>query len=70
MEATVTQTSNVTATSTPQTFVFKTLFVIVEGENDDAWTMSFNTSEVKWEERKPIFVKVADSFTLKADVNN
>ncbi|MFH1582169.1 MAG: hypothetical protein ABIA08_00165 [bacterium] len=44
---------------------FKTLLVIINGEGEDVWTLSFNTSEVRWEDSKDLFYQIANSFKLK-----
>ncbi|MFA5355158.1 MAG: hypothetical protein WC302_00245 [Candidatus Paceibacterota bacterium] len=46
-------------------YQYKTLLVSVEGEGDDAWTMSFNTTDVKWDDLKPVFYKAAETFKVK-----
>lgn len=44
---------------------FKALLVIINGEGEDMWTLSFNTSEIRWDSFKDTFFKVADTFKLK-----
>lgn len=44
---------------------FKALVVLVKGDGNDVWIISFSTVKDKWEEYKETFNKVADSFKLK-----
>ena len=44
---------------------FKVLIVAVKGDNDDVWTISFNTTKSSWDGYKEIFSGVANSFNLK-----
>lgn len=44
---------------------FRALVVLVKGDGEDVWTISFSTIEEKWEEYKGIFNSVAESFKLK-----
>jgi hypothetical protein len=53
------------ASITQEGYNFKTLLVVVEGEGEDIWTMSLNTSEARWEQIKDTFYQIAESFKLK-----
>lgn len=44
---------------------FKVLMVIIAGEGDDIWGISFNTVESKWEEYEGEFFDIVESFNLK-----
>jgi hypothetical protein len=46
-------------------YVFKTMLVIIHGEGEETWTLSFNTSEVKWDGLRDMFYEMAESFILK-----
>lgn len=46
-------------------YTFNSLLVIISGEGDDMWTLSFNTSEIRWEDSKDLFYKITNSFKLK-----
>jgi len=46
-------------------YQFNSLLVMINGEGDDMWTLSFNTSEVRWESLKGLFYKITNSFKLK-----
>lgn len=48
-------------------YQFNTLLVIIEGEGEDVWTLSFNTSKIKWNDSKDLFYQMAESFKLKGD---
>jgi hypothetical protein len=50
---------------TQQGVDFKVLLVLVKGEGDDVWVLSFNTTKSNWDEYKELFYSVADSFNLK-----
>lgn len=44
---------------------FSVLMVVVEGEKDDVWVVSFNTIKSSWAGYKDAFYSVANSFNLK-----
>jgi len=44
---------------------FKVLLVLIKGQADDAWMLSFNTTKSNWEDYKEIFYTTADSFIVK-----
>ena len=44
---------------------FKILMVVVKGQGDDAWVISFNTIKSGWDGYKETFYNVANSFSLK-----
>ncbi|PIR70235.1 MAG: hypothetical protein COU46_02585 [Candidatus Niyogibacteria bacterium CG10_big_fil_rev_8_21_14_0_10_42_19] len=44
---------------------FKILMVIVKGQGDDVWVMSFNTTKSSWEEYKETFYSIVNGFSLK-----
>jgi hypothetical protein len=44
---------------------FKVLIVAIKGDNDDVWTISFNTTEDSWDKYKETFSNVSNSFNLK-----
>lgn len=44
---------------------FKILIVVVRGEGDDVWVMSFNTVKSSWDEYKETFSGIVRSFNLK-----
>ncbi len=46
-------------------YQFNSLLVMINGEGDDMWTLSFNTSEVRWEDSKDLFYEITNSFKLK-----
>src|SRR3989344_3433434 len=48
-----------------QNINFKILMVIVKGQGDDVWVMSFNTTKSSWEGYKKTFYDIANSFSLK-----
>ena len=50
---------------TQQGVNFKILMVIVKGQGDDVWVMSFNTTKSSWEGYKETFYELANSFSLK-----
>ena len=50
---------------TQQGVNFKILMVIIKGQGDDVWVMSFNTTKSSWEGYKETFYGVANSFNLK-----
>jgi len=50
---------------TQQGVNFKVLMVIVKGQGDDFWVMSFNTTKSSWEGYKETFYDIANSFSLK-----
>ena len=50
---------------TQQGVDFKILLVFIKGQNDDVWTISFNTTKSNWEEYKEIFNNIANSFIVK-----
>ena len=50
---------------TQQGVNFKILLVVVRGQGDDVWVMSFNTTKSSWDGYKETFYGVANSFNLK-----
>jgi len=50
---------------TQEGYVFKVLLVLIPGENEETWTLSFNTAEVRWENNKDLFYQMAESFKIK-----
>ena len=50
---------------TQQGVNFTILMVIVKGQGDDVWVMSFNTTKSSWEGYKETFYDIANSFSLK-----
>ena len=44
---------------------FRVLVMIVRGENEDLWTVTFNTLESNWSNYQETFSEVAQSFQLK-----
>jgi hypothetical protein len=50
---------------TQQGVDFKVLIVLVKGEGDNVWVLSFNTTRSNWDEYREMFYSVADSFNLK-----
>jgi hypothetical protein len=50
---------------TQQGVNFKILMVVVKGQGDDVWVMSFNTTKSSWDGYKETFYGVANSFNLK-----
>jgi len=50
---------------TQQGVNFKILMVVVKGQGDDVWVISFNTTKSSWDGYKETFYSIADSFSLK-----
>jgi len=44
---------------------FKNIIVVIQGKQDDAWTISFNTPKLDWSDTAVQFYKVLNSFQLK-----
>ncbi len=44
---------------------FKILMVVVAGQGEDVWVISFNTIKSSWDEYKGTFYNIANSFILK-----
>jgi len=44
---------------------FKVLIVVVKGQGDNVWVISFNTTKSSWDGYKETFYSIADSFSLK-----
>jgi len=44
---------------------FKVLLVLVKGEENDIWTISFNTTKNDWEKYENVFYNIASSFVVK-----
>jgi len=44
---------------------FSVLLMVIEGEKDDVWVVSFNTTKSNWAGYKDAFYDVANSFNLK-----
>lgn len=55
----------VEANLTQQGVNFKVLIVVIKGEGDDVWVISFNTLQSSWAEYQEIFSATANSFSLK-----
>ena len=55
----------VEALVTQDGYEFKTLLVIIKGDDGDVWTLSFNTAEIRWNHTKDLFYQMAESFKLK-----
>ncbi len=50
---------------TQQGVNFKILMVVVKGQGDDVWVISFNTTKDSWDGYKGTFYSIANSFSLK-----
>lgn len=50
---------------TQQGVNFKVLLVLIKGQGEDIWIISFNTTQSNWEGYQEIFYATAESFTLK-----
>ncbi|MBU1017688.1 hypothetical protein KKA33_01525 [Patescibacteria group bacterium] len=50
---------------TQQGVNYKILMIVVAGQGDDVWVMSFNTIKSSWDGYKEIFSNIAKSFSLK-----
>lgn len=50
---------------TQQGVNFKILMVVVAGQGEDVWVISFNTTKSSWDGYKETFYSIADSFSLK-----
>jgi hypothetical protein len=48
-----------------QNVSFKVLVVVIQGEADDVWVMSFNTAKSSWDANKEMFANMAKTFILK-----
>ncbi len=55
----------VEAQLTQQGVDFKVLMIVIEGQEDDVWVISFNTTESYWDNYKGIFSDIVKSFILK-----
>ncbi len=55
----------VAAEFTQREIKFKALIVIIPGEDNDMWMVSFNTLNSKWDDYKDLFYQIAESFELK-----
>ena len=44
---------------------FKTLMIVIAGQGEDVWVISFNTTKNSWDGYKETFYNIADSFSLK-----
>ncbi|MCX6741236.1 MAG: PsbP-related protein, partial [Candidatus Parcubacteria bacterium] len=44
---------------------FQTLIAVIPGNNNDVWTITFNTPKSQWENYQEIFNKILKSFKLK-----
>lgn len=55
----------VEANLTQQGVDFEILMVVVKGEGDDVWVISFNTLQSSWAEYQETFSNIAHSFNLK-----
>ncbi|MFA6340796.1 MAG: hypothetical protein WCX27_00945 [Candidatus Paceibacterota bacterium] len=53
------------ASMTQQGINFKVLMVLVRGNGEDVWAISFNTTKDNWDKYKDSFYTVANSFILK-----
>lgn len=49
---------------TQQDIDFKVLVVMISGEGDDVWVLSFNTVKVSWDKYSGLFYDIANSFVL------
>ena len=50
---------------TQQGVNFKILLIVITGQEEDVWVMSFNTTKNGWNGYKETFYDIADSFSLK-----
>lgn len=50
---------------TQQGIDFKVLIVVVKGNNDDVWLLSYNTTKSAWDEYKEAFSNSVNSFIIK-----
>ncbi len=50
---------------TQQGVDFKVLMVLVMGEGEDVWAISFNTTQKDWNDYKDIFSEIVNSFQIK-----
>lgn len=50
---------------TQQEVNFKVLLILINGQADDIWSLSFNTAKSNWEDYKEIFYSTANSFIIK-----
>lgn len=44
---------------------FKILMVMIAGQGEDVWTMSFNTTKSDWDGYREVFYNIVNSFSLK-----
>jgi len=44
---------------------FKILMIVIAGQGEDVWVISFNTTKNSWDGYKETFYNIADSFSLK-----
>lgn len=44
---------------------FKSIFGVIQGENDEVWIMSFNTPKLDWDITAPQFYSILNSFEIK-----
>ncbi|MCL5010690.1 MAG: DUF1795 domain-containing protein [Patescibacteria group bacterium] len=50
---------------TQQGVNFKILMVVIAGQGEDVWVLSFNTTKGSWDGYKEMFYNIAGSFSLK-----
>ena len=55
----------VEAELTQQGVDFKILMVVIAGQQEDVWVISFNTTKSSWDGYKEIFSNITKSFSLK-----
>ena len=55
----------VEAELTQQGADFKILIIVIVGQGEDVWIVSFNTTKSSWDGYKETFYGIADSFSLK-----
>ena len=55
----------VEAELTQQGVDFKILMVVIAGQHEDVWVISFNTTKSSWDGYKEIFSNITKSFSLK-----
>jgi len=44
---------------------FKLLIVFIKGKANDIWVISFNTTQVDWDQNAPQFTEIANSFLIR-----
>lgn len=43
---------------------FKVLIALIQGADDDVWTVTFNTTQADWEKHRDVFYDMAQSFAV------